>query len=98
MGQSADAEIFWGYAWPNEETYRPWTIGSDNDPEDEWDERYAATQGLPPPTVKYTQANDALFSTYWEKKRALVEVCGVEVDSFGYYDYAHPCVRIKGFV
>lgn len=54
MGQSTDAILFYGYCW-DEETARPWTIGKDDDEDDEecWEERYAKARGLERPSTPY---------------------------------------------
>lgn len=64
MGESTDAILFYGYCW-DDETDRPWEIGSENNsPDDDdadeddktdkdWKDRYARTKGCLPPSTAF---------------------------------------------
>ena len=99
MGQSTNAILFWGYTWVDEETSKPWEIGNESedgetdDEDDDWEARYAATQGLREPVnADYTHPK---WRDYWNEKRRLSAESGCLIDTHCSGDCPMPYVAIR---
>lgn len=80
MSQSTNAIIAFGFPI-DEDTELPW------DDFDNFETWWAAVNEIKKPQVPYNDDNKSLFTTYWEKKNALVQQCPVELDRHCSTDY-----------
>ncbi|HSX22842.1 MAG TPA: hypothetical protein VLE97_08735 [Gaiellaceae bacterium] len=103
MGVSTDAILFYGYWW-DDETSRPWTIGTDdddNEEDDDWESRYARAKGCLPPktpfperTVKPTRDNgwSSTPKDYSEAEQTIIDEHRAYWKTKGDLVEAAPCV------
>jgi hypothetical protein len=95
MGVSTDAILFFGVVLPDSESEDfvpdPWEGG----PHDGWEEALAATQGVLPPTVPFSDETRAEYKAYWERKSTVVGAFGCTVGIHCSDDYPMQYVALK---
>lgn len=118
MAPSTDAVLFYGYCW-DEETQSPWKRGHpdtgdkslDDDDDDGWEDRYARTKNLLPPSASfpehgapptnYSVAEQAIidqYHAYWEAKRRLVETSTCLIDTHCSASCPMPYIAVRASV
>lgn len=99
MGVSTDAILFYGYCW-SDEAHSLWKTDDDNE-EDSWEDRYARTKGLPPPSTPYpertvpsTRENgwDSTPKDYTAAEKAIIKQHTTYWDAKGKLVDASPCL------
>lgn len=96
MGSSAEARLFWGYCFTEENEIPGLSDDELNDFDAE--ERYALAVGVKRPAKEYDRNDEAVkadYSRFWEEKRKAEQASGCRVRHHGHYDTRYYYVAVS---